>query len=111
MRQDHLYRFRSTHALLDGYQELENQQIYFCSPDGLNDPLEGFKHIFWRGDQIVWRNLLRHYLFNLMQATSIAAVMGQDFNPEMCAPLVHQTEHDLPQAPIRDVYASTCQEV
>lgn len=110
MSQDHLYRFRSTHALLDGYQELENQQIYFCPPDGLNDPLEGFKHIFWRGDQIVWRNLMRHYLLNLMQAISIASVMGKDFNPEMCAPLVHLTEHDLPKAPIRDVYAASCKD-
>ncbi|MFM0615000.1 DUF2971 domain-containing protein [Paraburkholderia nemoris] len=110
MHHNHLYRFRSTHALLDGYQELENQQIYFCPPEGLNDPLEGFKHIFWRGDHIVWRNLLRHYLFNLMQATSIACVMGQDFNSTMCAPLVHQTEHDLPQAPIRDVHAAASRE-
>ncbi|CAM2178472.1 DUF2971 domain-containing protein [Burkholderia orbicola] len=110
MRQDHFFRFRSTRALLDGYHELENQQIYFCPPEGLNDPLEGFKHIFWRGDQIVWRNMLRHYLFNLMQATSIASVMGQNFNPEKCAFLVHQTEHDLPLAPIRDVYATACKE-
>ncbi|MGN4149526.1 DUF2971 domain-containing protein [Burkholderia gladioli] len=108
MSQDHLYRFRSTYALLDGYQELENQQIYFCPPDGLNDPLEGFKHIFWRGDQIVWRNLMRHYLLNLMQVTSIASIMGKDFNPEKCASLVYQTEHDLPQAPIRDIYAASC---
>lgn len=110
MCQDHLYRFRSTHALLDGYQELENQQIYFCPSDGLNDPLEGFKHIFWRGDHIVWRNLIRHYLFNLMQVTSTAFVMGEDFTPDMCAPFVHQTEHDLPQAPIRDIYAEACKE-
>lgn len=110
MRQDHLYRFRSTHALLDGYQELENQQIYFSPPEGLNDPLEGFKHIFWRGDQIVWRNLVRHYLHNLMLATSIASVMGKDFNPDMCASLVHQTDDDLPQSPIRGIYAEVCKE-
>lgn len=107
---EHLYRFRSTKALLDGYNELESQQIYFCPPDKLNDPLEGFKDIFWRGDQIVWRNLLRHYLLNLIQAISIASIMGTDFKVDLCSMLVHQTEDDLPQAPIRDSYATACRE-
>ncbi|SCB31632.1 DUF2971 domain-containing protein [Cupriavidus alkaliphilus] len=108
--QDYLYRFRSTHALLDGFRELENQEIYFCPPEGLNDPLEGFKHIFWRGDEIVWRNLLRHYLLNLMQATSLALIMGPEFNPEMCSPFVHQIDEDLPKAPIRECYTEACKE-
>jgi hypothetical protein len=56
---DHLYRFRSIHSILGGFHELENQEIYFCPPQQLNDPLEGFKDIFWKGDEIVWRNLLR----------------------------------------------------
>lgn len=107
---EHLYRFRSTHALLDSHQELESQQIYFCPPDQLNDPLEGFKDIFWRGDHIVWRNLLRHYLLNLMQTVSVSAILGQEFNPGLCATFTHQTEEDLPQAPIRDIYSTACQE-
>ena len=107
---DHLYRFRSIHALLDGYQELESQQIYFSPTDKLNDPLEGFKDIFWRGDHIVWRNLLRHYLLNLMQAISLAAVMGKEFTYDVCETLVHQTDSDLPEAPIRDIYSTACRE-
>lgn len=107
---DHLYRFRSIHALLDGHQELEKQQIYFCPPDQLNDTLEGFKDIFWKGDHIVWRNLLRHYLLNLIQAASVSAIMGKDFSPNICSVFVHQTEDDLPQTPIRDTYATLCRE-
>jgi hypothetical protein len=56
----HLYRFRSVDALLRR-GELEKLEIYFPRPDQLNDPMEGFKDVFWRGDAIVWRNLLRHY--------------------------------------------------
>lgn len=63
-----IYRLRSTQALLDRFHELENQEIYFASPAELNDPLEGFKDLLWRGDVIVWSNLLRHYLLCLMQA-------------------------------------------
>ncbi len=47
------FRFRSTDALLDRFQELEQQQIYFASLKELNDPLEGSKDVFWRGDIIL----------------------------------------------------------
>ena len=87
---------------------LKNQEIYFSPPEQLNDPVEGFKDIFWQGDGIVWTNLLRHYLLCLMQATSITVVAGNDFTLDLCSRLVHQTEHDLPEAPIRDTYATIC---
>jgi len=60
-----IYRFRTTYGLLDGHNELEKQEIYFASPDELNDPMEGFRDIFWKGDDILWRNLLKNYLFCL----------------------------------------------
>ena len=60
-----LYRFRSIDALLDKYQELESQTIYFASPDQLNDPMEGFRDIVWRGDKIVWTNFFKHFVYCL----------------------------------------------
>ena len=61
-----VYRFRSMEYLLgDKYQELERQTIYFASPDQLNDPMEGFRDIVWRGDKIVWTNLFKHYVYCL----------------------------------------------
>ncbi|WP_195758788.1 DUF2971 domain-containing protein [Pseudomonas syringae] len=42
--------------------ELKTQQIYFASTEELNDPLEGFKSVHWRGDFIIWKNLIKHYL-------------------------------------------------
>ena len=41
-----------------------------------------------------------------MQATSITAMTGNDFTPDLCSRLVHQTEHDLPEAPICDDFLS-----
>ena len=61
-----LYRFRSIEALLDKYHELENQTIYFASPEELNDPMEGFQDIVWKGDKIVWGQFFRHYFGNLL---------------------------------------------
>ena len=57
-----MYRFRSSDALLGKHNELINQEIYFPSIDELNDPMEGFKYLFFDGDSIVWKNLLSHYI-------------------------------------------------
>ena len=62
-----VYRFRSMEYLLgDEYQELENQDIYFASPDELNDPMEGFRDIVWRGDRIVWTKFFKHFIYCLL---------------------------------------------
>jgi hypothetical protein len=73
--------------LLGEFQELQNQEIYFAPPDELNDPMEGFKDIHWRGDAIVWTNLLKHYLLCLMQFVLTAIERGPN----------HQfAHHDMP---------------
>lgn len=59
---DHYFRLRSTVSLLGPHKELETQTIYFASPEELNDPMEGFRDLFWQGDEIVWTNLFKHYL-------------------------------------------------
>jgi hypothetical protein len=92
---------------LDGFQELENQEIYFAPPDQLNDPLEGLMDVFWRGDAIVWANLFRHYLLCLVQATYIS-IHGGTLSADHCAKLAHLTIDDLPKAPIHHIYTTIC---
>lgn len=72
----YLYRFRSAKNLLRR-DELKNQEIYFARPDELNDPMEGFRDIYWRGDEVVWRNLLRHYILCLECAFSLLCIAGE----------------------------------
>lgn len=62
-----VYRFRSMEYLLGKFQELENQTIYFASPDELNDPMEGLRDIVWCGDKIVWTNLFKNYVSYLLE--------------------------------------------
>ena len=59
------YRFRSIDSLLGKHQELEEQTIYFASPEELNDPMEGLRDIVWNGDKIVWTHFFKHYIFCL----------------------------------------------
>lgn len=61
-----MYRFRNTKYLLDErYDELNNLDIYFAHPGELNDPMEGVMDIFWHGDEVLWRNFMKHYLMCL----------------------------------------------
>ena len=59
------YRFRSIDSLLGKHRELEEQTIYFASPEELNDPMEGLRDIVWNGDKIAWTNFFKHYVFCL----------------------------------------------
>jgi hypothetical protein len=76
---NHLYRFRSLDRLLTR-GELQNQEIYFANPETLNDPMEGFRDIFWRGDEVVWENLFRHYLLSVDRAFSLLIILGEEPN-------------------------------
>ncbi len=56
------YRFRPLKRLLGPEGELATQTIFFPHPKYLNDPMEGYADIFWKGDHVLWKNLFRHYL-------------------------------------------------
>jgi len=74
---DEIYRFRRIENLLGQHQELANQQIYFASPEQLNDPMEGYRDIFWKGDQIVWENFLINYLRCVSHVFFLYLLLGE----------------------------------
>ncbi|EKO3919010.1 hypothetical protein ACTWWB_004306 [Vibrio fluvialis] len=76
------YRFRAIENLFGEYQELEKQSIFFAPPKLLNDPVEGFKDIYWQGDEILWTNLFNHYLLCLMKCCTEFHIIGDDFDLE-----------------------------
>lgn len=84
------YRFRTLDRLLgkknedgtrkgpdEGPRELYDLKIFFASPAQLNDPLEGYKEIFWEGDEIVWENLFGAYLKSLLNTFLEYYVCGE----------------------------------
>lgn len=70
------YRFRNLKSLFE-FEELANQEIYFAHPEQLNDPMEGYRDIFWSGDKIVWMNLLKHYILCLERVCSLLIIGGE----------------------------------
>lgn len=100
---EYFYRFRSIENLLGERQELAKQEIFFASPEKLNDPMEGFKDIYWKGDSIVWRNLFRHYLFCLERLCMLLTLVGEQepLGPEMIP--IHSNEDQLPTEEAKNI--------
>lgn len=74
-----MYRFRKPKHLIE-YSELENQEIYFSDLSSLNDPMEGFRQYYWKGDKIVWKNFFKHYILCLEQTILITRVSEPNHN-------------------------------
>lgn len=109
-----MYRFRTAKGLLGDHKELENQEIYFASPDELNDPMEGYRDIFWKGDAIVWKNFISNYVRSAEQfflALLIAAdkiIVNEDHIVVIQTFNVHKTpdQRDLINLTINDVFTN-----
>ncbi|MGK2740744.1 hypothetical protein ACSHT0_07595 [Tepidicaulis sp. LMO-SS28] len=76
---DRLYRFRTLERLVNK-GELEKQEIFFASPETLNDPMEGFRDFFWLGDAVIWGNLFRHYILCLDHVFVHSLVAGESYS-------------------------------
>lgn len=70
-----LYRFRSN--LEYAKDELKRDYFHFSDETELNDPQEGFVKLFWKGDVVLWKNLLKHYLYTLAN-TVMQVALGND---------------------------------
>lgn len=57
-----LYRYRSVDRACD-----EINSCYFCfsSREKLNDPIESYVRVYWKGDKNAWEGLLRYYVYCL----------------------------------------------
>lgn len=73
-----IFRLRSSSALLDEFNELENQEIFMAEPESLNDPMEGFIRYLWDGNICDWNNLVRNYLICLEHMITLAYVIDKD---------------------------------
>lgn len=101
-----LYRFRPIHNLLDGYHELEDQSIFFASPELLNDPAEGFRDIYFKGDFVLWKNLFKNYLLCAVDVALSYFYYGESKEIESDIATL-ATENDIPFE-LKDVWSAIC---
>lgn len=100
-----MYRYRRLESFLD-FEELEKQSIYFASPSELNDPIEGTMDVVWKGDSIVWKNFLSHYLLCLerMSFLSLLCDDAKDFGATTVP--VHISVENLPTSNYANMFLS-----
>lgn len=77
-----MYRFRTINNILGEYTELEKQEIFLQSLDKLNDPMEGVMDVYFKGDEIVWRSLLNHYI-RCLEDTVYSSLYLEDNDEEV----------------------------
>lgn len=94
--------------LIHKHSELENQELALSSPRQLNDPLEGYQDVFWEGDKVLWENLFRNYLLNLLWAANTCALYDDETFEEF-AIQPGLTPDDLPTEKYRQLFNSVCQ--
>jgi len=95
--------------LIGDYRELEKQELALSSPRYFNDPLEGYQDVFWEGDEVLWENLLRHYLLNLHRAAIICALSDDEEDLDEYAIVPKLTREDLDTDEYRQQFDSICQ--
>ena len=94
--------------MLGEFQELEKQSIYFAGPEELNDPMEGFRDVFWQGDEIVWTNFFKHYLYCLNQTFCLLKLTADSdkWDPNDIPVLERWDQHQTPEVAnlFNDIY-------
>lgn len=89
-----IYRFRRIENLFGKYHELENQSIYFAHPTELNDPMEQSRDIVWKGDEIIWRNLFKHYLYCLDRVFQLTIVAPKGYEIGISSIPIYEIKSD-----------------
>ena len=63
-----LYHYRPVHTAL---KEIEHGTFRYSDREELNDPLEGYARIYWKGDVPAWEGLFRNYICSLYEAITL----------------------------------------
>jgi len=86
-----IYRFRPINSILSeedlkgenlnnkkSYDELRAQEVYHSPLHLLNDPMEGYMDIVWQGDNVVWKNLIKHYVICLEHVINLSFLLSKE---------------------------------
>lgn len=103
-----MYRFRTIENLLGECRELENQEIYFSDIESLNDPMEGFRDIYWSGDVIAWKNLFKHYILCLEHLFTLAYFRPEGTPFSSGDVPVYKSVDDLPTDRYKQIFSEIC---
>ncbi len=100
------YRYRRLNItdLKDIIEEIKNREIYLATLEENNDPMDGLQDVYWDGDEVIWRNFIRHYSRCLLNSLIYINVAGDTkvFN-EACVN-TQITPDDVPTREFGDMF-------
>ena len=70
-----LYRYRTVENAI---KEIENGTFHFASRKELNDPVEGYVRIYWKGDKAAWEGLFRNYICSTYHAMTMYLIAADE---------------------------------
>lgn len=70
-----LYHYRSIDSAL---LEIGNGTFHFSSCEELNDPIEGYIRVFWKGDKAAWEGMFRNYVCSVSHAINMYLLRGDE---------------------------------
>ena len=96
-----MYRFRSIKTFFE-HNELEKQEIYFADLPSLNDPMEGFYDLYWKGDVVLWENFFKHYLICFECCVNLSLIKSDEENMTEEDVVVFKSYSSLPTQQYKD---------
>lgn len=63
-----LYHYRSINAAV---KEIQSCTFRFAAKEELNDPIEGYVRVYWKGDKQAWEGLFRNYICSFYNALTL----------------------------------------
>jgi hypothetical protein len=85
-------------------EELENQELFFATIDENNDPMDGLQEVYWDGDQVLWKNLIRHYCLCMLDALITIDLLGDTGRFDSKYMRIWLTPEDLKTAQLKNLY-------
>ncbi|MBP3127763.1 DUF2971 domain-containing protein [Thalassospira sp. ER-Se-21-Dark] len=122
-----LYRFRPIEYILSsddlgyqkdpvkpyGFDELRKNQLYLSPMENLNDPMEGYKNLYWKGDKVIWNNFFKHYAMCLTACMCQATLHGPSYRVTRQDIPIHQSHRRSNDDIVKSVITSlaSCEHV
>ena len=116
-----IYRFRPINSILSeedlkgenlnnkkSYDELRAQEVYHSHLHLLNDPMEGYMDIVWQGDNVVWKNLIKHYVICLEHVINLSFLLSKEDILKSSNIPIFKKYSDLPTKEYKSLIDEVC---
>lgn len=85
-------------------QEITNQEIFMGTLEENNDPMDGTQEAHWDGDEIIWKNFVKHYCLCLFDSLILLYIAGDTIEFNASHVRTRIVSDDLPDSKISETF-------